>query len=648
MLSLLYIYFLASILFIPIDAAAILVDNEDGTITDTKTGLMWQKNYFAPTCWKGAFCELEDMTLAGYTDWRLPTHKELLSIVDNSSSNPSINETYFPNTASSNYWTSDNEDESDPPQCVDCYEIMISWAHGYSIDFSNGETEVKNNLERLYVRTVRGISSPYILTPTAGTTLILGNSVDISWETQKFSENVEISISRSGGKNDTFEIIAENTDNDGHYRWRVTDPNSPNCMIKIASLENPSNYDIQGFFSINTQLEAVSKAIIVAGGGDIPGNNLWEATHMCANYAYRSLCNRAYDKNTVYYLSHNTNIDLDGNGMFDDIDDIATNINFEYAINEWAKDAKDLFLYMIDHGGIGTFRMSATETLKAIDLDIWLDRLQNTMPGKIIMIYDACRSGSFIPLLTPPNNKDRILICSASNDENSIFIDSGTISFSFLFWARILNGDTLYDSYYHAKNSIRLSYQQTPQLDANGNGIPNEKGDDITGSKILIDITSGDDIPYIGKVSANQLLVNKNQAHISAEDVTDSNGIQRVWTVINPPDYISSNPDNPILDLPILDLNYVEKNRYESIYTEFTHPGNYQITIFAMDHNGTISLPRQTVVTRINFGDINNDNSIDLADAIISLKILSGLPYEASFVRKIELKEVIYILQNIN
>lgn len=59
------------------------VDNKDGTVSDTLTGLMWQKTPPAiKPDWKGAVAYCQALDLAGHTDWRLPNVRELDSLVD--------------------------------------------------------------------------------------------------------------------------------------------------------------------------------------------------------------------------------------------------------------------------------------------------------------------------------------------------------------------------------------------------------------------------------------------------------------------------------------------------------------------------------------------------------------------------------------
>lgn len=63
------------------------VDNHDGTISDTETGLMWQQQDSGKGMdWQSALNYAETLQLAGHHDWRLPNAKELQSLVDYSRS----------------------------------------------------------------------------------------------------------------------------------------------------------------------------------------------------------------------------------------------------------------------------------------------------------------------------------------------------------------------------------------------------------------------------------------------------------------------------------------------------------------------------------------------------------------------------------
>lgn len=61
----------------------LFVDNNDGTISDMATGLMWAKADSQRTMdWENALKYAENLNTAGHNDWRLPNAKELQSIVD--------------------------------------------------------------------------------------------------------------------------------------------------------------------------------------------------------------------------------------------------------------------------------------------------------------------------------------------------------------------------------------------------------------------------------------------------------------------------------------------------------------------------------------------------------------------------------------
>jgi hypothetical protein len=347
---------------------------------------------------------------------------------------------------------------------------------------------------------------------------------------------------------------------------------------------------------------AVSKALILAGGGPYPGNNLWEATINSANFAYKALLYQGYTRENIHFLSPDLSIDSDGDGVFNDIDGQATLAELEDAILNWATDptapAYELLVYVVDHGGYAQFRLNETTLLTAAELDGWLDELQQSMPGKLLVVYDACQSGTFISELMPPAGKDRILITSAG-DENAFFVNEGVLSFSYQFWASVLTGGDLYDSYLIGRNMMQDF--QTAQLDSDGDGIANEK-DDAEGIRNLVigrGYIPASDKPLISSVSEPQTLSGINIATISAWGIIDATGIERVWGVITPPDFTVASPDEPVIDMPTVELTDSDgDNTWEGVYEQFDAIGTYDIIIYAMNTNGFYSSPSETFPNR--------------------------------------------------
>ena len=85
----------------------------DDIVLDRATGLMWAADGWALGCngggvlsWNLAIIYCRGLNFAGFTDWRLPNVKELMSIVNYKLSNPAIDEPPFDTTAALYYWSS--------------------------------------------------------------------------------------------------------------------------------------------------------------------------------------------------------------------------------------------------------------------------------------------------------------------------------------------------------------------------------------------------------------------------------------------------------------------------------------------------------------------------------------------------------------
>jgi len=127
------------------------VDNWDGTVTDTNTGLVWQQDGSTYNTWEEALSYCENLTLAGYNDWRLPNVNELQSLVDYSRHNPAI-DPVFSNTVSSSYpsgyWSSTTY------VIGPGYAWVVSFDHGY----------IRVNDKRDYNSCVRAVRGPFTTT----------------------------------------------------------------------------------------------------------------------------------------------------------------------------------------------------------------------------------------------------------------------------------------------------------------------------------------------------------------------------------------------------------------------------------------------------------------------------------------------------
>ncbi len=113
--------------------------NGDGIVTDSATGLMWQKNYVENKAWQEALSYCADLTYAGYTDWRLPDKNELISLVNYEKSDPASD---FPDMPSTKFWSSSTNNSLD---------VESAW----SVIFYSGSIGNGSKSSAYYVRCVR-------------------------------------------------------------------------------------------------------------------------------------------------------------------------------------------------------------------------------------------------------------------------------------------------------------------------------------------------------------------------------------------------------------------------------------------------------------------------------------------------------------
>ena len=129
-------------------------DNLDGTVTDRLTGLVWLKDAdcFAEQIWEGAFDRVDELnaglvscseyTSGSRADWRLPTHRELFTLVDHDASDPALPDGHPFVNPQWRYWASSSY--QDGPDMA------------YYLDLSQGYGEVTPKDVLAFVWPVRG------------------------------------------------------------------------------------------------------------------------------------------------------------------------------------------------------------------------------------------------------------------------------------------------------------------------------------------------------------------------------------------------------------------------------------------------------------------------------------------------------------
>ncbi len=117
-------------------------NNGDNTVTDLNTGLMWirQDDRLRRT-WEDAGIYCDQLRVADYVDWRLPTFRELLGIVDFGRSRPALSPV-FGASEDGCYWSATTKVNNDE---------MAG-----AVDFLSGADFWEQKSRPLFVRCVRG------------------------------------------------------------------------------------------------------------------------------------------------------------------------------------------------------------------------------------------------------------------------------------------------------------------------------------------------------------------------------------------------------------------------------------------------------------------------------------------------------------
>jgi len=122
-------------------------DNGDGTVTDRGSGLVWQQQTSdTEVDWEDALAYCQDLSLAGKSDWRLPSQRELNTTLDLSATDPGTGAYSFQplQTVADLYWSSTTK------------VFQATGGSAFAILFDTGETGLADKASVLaFARCVR-------------------------------------------------------------------------------------------------------------------------------------------------------------------------------------------------------------------------------------------------------------------------------------------------------------------------------------------------------------------------------------------------------------------------------------------------------------------------------------------------------------
>ncbi|MDM8561749.1 two-component regulator propeller domain-containing protein [Candidatus Marithioploca araucensis] len=368
-------------------------------------------------------------------------------------------------------------------------------------------------------------------------------------------------------------------------------------------------------------------AIIIAGGGAQSENTLWDTTEAISNRIYKVFYNRGFDKSELYYLSPKSWADFNGDGFNDFItrtpeEERALTVDDVRAALEWAKTGgkldQPLYLFFIDHGGPDKLQLAENTQMEANEFKAILDDYQNSTGNKLVLVIEACYSGSLVKALAAPN---RAIISSAKENELAYFVEKQ--GFSHFFADNIWKGMNLFEAFNSAllkQDKLRgklvqqlsgaanstINTSQTPQLDDNADGT--FTADDgqwlkevyVNGNFVTGDFTLAvESLTTLTGLSVDQAIILKAKASTAVGRVV------RVWAIVRPPkiNLVLDSNGTPILAFPRFNLSSTEEeNVWQTTWNDAVYNGDYEISFYAEDNDGNIASSDNSVIISVTGG----------------------------------------------
>jgi hypothetical protein len=217
------------------------IENEN-IVLDNNTGLQWQQTMPSSTyTWDNAVSYCDGLTYAEYSDWRLPTPQEFLTIVDNSRYDPGIDTTYFPDTKSVFFWSS--------------YAYFFDTRSAWRVDFDDDSVGLNDKKSSSSVRCVRGTAFPtssFDSSTINGDVMVTDTETGLVWQKSYVSDKTwQQALS-----------YCENLTYAGYSDWRLPNKNELTSLVNYEKYNPVSDFPdmpSEDFWSSSTNVGKADK-----------------------------------------------------------------------------------------------------------------------------------------------------------------------------------------------------------------------------------------------------------------------------------------------------------------------------------------------------------------------------------------------------
>ncbi|KPA11928.1 transporter [Candidatus Magnetomorum sp. HK-1] len=406
-------------------------------------------------------------------------------------------------------------------------------------------------------------------------------------------------------------------------------PNGENHYLHVRSVDNAGNASETVHFGPFKVIHPEG-CIMIVGGGEST-DPFWDITKTLTINAYSDFQAIGYKDEQIIYHIKSQMISIDLDEVPDDVVDDSTPTAHE--IVDSIKEAENqvdennrFILYLQGHGTEDArLRVDGVdEYITAEEIDVALDWLQTRTNCEIIVIVESCFSGNFIE---PLAGEHRIILTSAGNERYKT--DSlGRIAFSRYLLSKLREKKTLKEAFDYARMCMVNMGFPEPLIDDNGDGV----SDDLDGldsgraNKIILDVNGSfagkPEFKYVDVKQINNANTYLAEAMLYTSDVM----LKKPFIQILPPKNEIYNGDS-LIEFQSITLESTTENKYESVINNLQQFASVKLVFYAINRLGEISDPVIFSVEGGNtflMGDFNYDNNVDIEDAIIALKVLSG------------------------